>query len=82
MPDRPPSAYGSEGKPSEYRIRWAIVTIGRTKARMCIAERRVRFLIFISWWPIGDWRYSEAEARRDAEYDIALRKPLPQPITF
>lgn len=71
-------------KPSEYRIRWAIVTMSKGgKARMCIAERLVRFFgIPLFWCPVENWRRTEAEARYDAAYDAEMRKPLPKPISI
>lgn len=71
---------------SDYRIRWANVLNlssghmpGGNKQRMCIAERRTGFLCFRFWWPVNDWRWSEASALRDVEYDRHLRSPLPAP---
>lgn len=64
-----------------YRIRWANIITDRrgTEVRMCIAERRVRFIIFRFWMPVNNWRPTEAAALRDVEYDKFLRSPLPTP---
>jgi hypothetical protein len=71
---------------TSYRIRWANVShcCGRaaSKVRMCIAERRTRFLRFTFWWPVGDWKWVEQAAQRDIERDMALRLPLPAPKEF
>lgn len=70
----------------EYRIRWARIQRcnGRTcwPARMCIAERRVRFLwLFPLWWPaeLSKWRDTEAEAERDIQADKYHQSMLPKP---
>lgn len=84
MPSKPPSRYGWSDERG-YRIRWAIVTTTHHghRERMCIAERKVRVLgIFSIWWPVADWRRSEHQARADADYDIALRAPLPTPVSL
>lgn len=67
-----------------YRIRWSVISYGNghriTRERMCIAERRYRF---IGWWPTqgSEWRFDEDQAMRDIERDKALREPLPETIT-
>lgn len=68
---------------SKYRIRWEIITIHSRACsytqRMCVAERKVRFLCFSWWAPVVDfdWRSSEAEAISDIERDARIRSPLP-----
>ncbi|WP_162252699.1 hypothetical protein [Rhizobium sp. Root483D2] len=65
----------------EYRIRWGLVHgswIGRR--RMCLAEKRVRFLWLIPmWWPLehADWRFDEKTACADISADIEFCMPLP-----
>lgn len=68
----------------EFRIRWAIVTtlganVDRRK-RMCVAERRVKFLGFKFWMMLSNahWRDSEAEALRDIAHYKDLHQPLPE----
>lgn len=69
----------------EYRIRWVIGTVcnGKLdyKSRMCIAERRTKFLGIPFWVSVANskWRLNEAEALFDIENDKELRKPLPKP---
>lgn len=70
----------------EYRIRWAVVERCNGyrcwPERMCIAERRIRFLWLIPiWWPtdVSAWRLTEEKAARDIERDRALCAPLPPP---
>lgn len=67
-----------------YRIKWAVVQRCNGyrcwPERMCIAQRRVRFLWLIPmWWPVNDWRMTEGEAEADIHHDINLRSPLPTP---
>lgn len=86
MPRKPPTGTTWTGpgvsipEPQRrYRIRWALVSYRQTRERRCLAERRVFSIAGMTfWWPIdGDWRRTEAEARRDIEHDDALRRPLP-----
>lgn len=69
-----------------YRIRWGRVLVSRRYGApsrielMCIAERRISILGFISfWWPTenGGWRFDENGARKDIRDGVELRKPLP-----
>lgn len=66
-------------KIGQYRIRWSVVSYGNghriSQERMCIAERRY----WLGWWPIAEWRFDEARAERDIEYDQMIRAPLPEP---
>lgn len=64
-----------------YRIRWAnVLVLNRSdqRVRMCMAERRQSFLGLKFWWPIGEWRNSEAACESDIAYDRSLRAPMPK----
>lgn len=68
---------------SQYRTRWALVLVAGITVmqdrleRMCIAEKRTRFLWFRFWWPCGVWRDTEAQAQQDILEDQRLHAPLP-----
>ncbi len=70
-----------------YRIRWERVQVyahGKDvgMARMCIAERRKRFLWWHIWWPIGDWHHNIEQAEQDVAHHKYLLTPLPKTRTI
>ncbi|KZL04570.1 hypothetical protein PsAD2_04653 [Pseudovibrio axinellae] len=72
-----------------YRIRAGNIQVCndyfcRTERRY-LAERRTSFFRLFSFWsPVTDalWRRDEGEARRDAQHDADLRKPIATPEIF